>query len=271
VVAVKIQEITGRSGLSEEITGRWLRKYADRDQVVIATKVWPCLSRKNIQQACEASLRRPGVEVIDLYQLHRPDPDTPIEETLATLDLLVRQGKVRYVGASSIYAWEFMRSLGVAAPHGWERFISVQNQHNLLYREEEREMVPLCVSEGIGMMPWSPLARGILARALRTGATRTTVGNARLDRRHKPGRVSSMHRSHRDSAAEAQSQNAGDLVEAALLILLEETRLDQITISDLLQEGRCSATDLLPVLQHKARGDQGHYRQGLQAFCPIAA
>ena len=160
-------------GRSEEITGKWLKKYANRDEIVIATKVRfgpgdrpnrSGLSRKEIQQACEASLKRLGVEVIDLYQIHRLDPHTPIEETLAALDQLVTQGKVRYVGACSMYAWQFMHALGLAERNGWARFAAMQNLYNLLYREEEREMVPLCAAEGVGMIPWSPLARGLLAR-----------------------------------------------------------------------------------------------------------
>lgn len=155
---------TYSNGRSEAITGRWLKKYANRDEIVIATKIWPSLSRKNIQQACEASLRRLGVEVIDLYQIHRTDPHTPMEETLAALDQLVTQGKVRYIGASSMYAWELMRALGLSDRYGWARFVSMQNHYNLLYREEERDMVPLCEAEGVGLLPWSPLARGLLAR-----------------------------------------------------------------------------------------------------------
>ncbi len=160
-------------GRSEEIVGKWLKKYANRDEVVIATKVYfgafdrpnqSGLSRKHIQQACEASLRRLSIEIIDLYQIHRFDPYTPIEETLMALDQLVQQGKVRYIGASSAYVWEFMRALGISDRYGWARFVSMQNQYNLLYREEEREMMPLCETDGIGMIPWSPLARGLLAR-----------------------------------------------------------------------------------------------------------
>ena len=161
-------------GVSEEVTGRMLRQMASREEIVLATKVFfPMgdgpnmggLSRKHVIQACEASLRRLGVETIDLYQIHRFDPETPIEETLAALDHLVRQGKVRYLGASSGYAWEMARALYKADLHGWTRFVSMQNHYNLLYREEEREMIPLCASEGLGTMPWSPLARGLLARA----------------------------------------------------------------------------------------------------------
>lgn len=160
-------------GVSEEITGRALRSMAKLDEIVIATKVfWPMndrpnmrgLSRKHIVQACEASLRRLGVETIDLYQIHRIDPATPIEETLGALEQLVHQGKVRYIGASSAFAWEIMRALGTSERRGWARFVSMQNHYNLLYREEEREMIPMCRDEGLGVIPWSPLARGLLTR-----------------------------------------------------------------------------------------------------------
>jgi aryl-alcohol dehydrogenase-like predicted oxidoreductase len=159
-------------GESEEVTGRMLRGYSRRDELVIATKVFfPMndrpnmggLSRKHIQQACEDSLRRLGVETIDLYQIHRLDPDTPVDETLRALDDLVRQGKVRAIGASSMYAWELMRSLAVSDRSGLARFATMQNHYNLVYREEEREMMPLCELEGVGVIPWSPLARGMLA------------------------------------------------------------------------------------------------------------
>ncbi len=159
-------------GESEVVTGRMLREYAVRDEVVIATKVFfphndrpnmGGLSRKHIQQACEASLRRLGVEAIDLYQIHRLDPHTPIEETLRALDDLVRQGKVRAIGASSMYAWELGRALAISDRDGLARFATMQNHYNLVYREEEREMMPLCEFEGIAVMPWSPLARGLLA------------------------------------------------------------------------------------------------------------
>ena len=121
------------------------------------------LSRKAVQQACEASLRRLGVDTIDLYQIHRLDNATPIEETLSALDDLVRQGKVRYIGASSMYAWEFLHALRASESNGWARFVTMQNHYNLVYREEEREMMPLCLSEGVSAIPWSPLARGMLA------------------------------------------------------------------------------------------------------------
>ncbi len=174
-------------GASEEVTGRLLREYANRDEVVIASKVFfPMsegpnmggLSRKHIQQACEASLKRLGVDVIDLYQIHRLDPNTPLEETLAALDQLVTQGKVRYLGASSMYAWEFMRALALSEQRGLARFVTMQNHYNLVYREEEREMMPLCEAEEIGVIPWSPLARGMLA------GTRTTLGDDSTTRSH---------------------------------------------------------------------------------------
>ena len=162
------------NGVSEEITGRALRRYANLNEIVLASKVYfplrdapNCggLSKKNIIQSCEASLRRLNVETIDLYQIHRYDVNTPIEETLQALDMLVQQGKVRYIGASSMFAWQLARMLGSAELHGWTRFVSMQNHYNLLYREEEREVIPLCREEKLAVLPWSPLARGLLARA----------------------------------------------------------------------------------------------------------
>ena len=170
-------------GQSEEVTGRALRSMAKLDEIVIATKVWfpmndrpnmTGLSRKHIVQGCEASLRRLGIETIDLYQIHRFDPVTPIEETLAALDHLVQSGKVRYIGASSGPAWQMMRALGVADLHGWTRFASMQNHYNLLYREEEREMLPLCRDQRLGVIPWSPLARGLLTRPREKSKGETT-------------------------------------------------------------------------------------------------
>jgi aryl-alcohol dehydrogenase-like predicted oxidoreductase len=174
-------------GVSEEVTGRWLREYADLDEVVLATKVFFSmsdrpnaggLSRKHIQQACEASLRRLGVETIDLYQVHRLDPRTPLEETLAALDHLVTQGKVRAIGASSTYAWELMAALAVADRQGGSRFATMQNHYNLVYREEEREMMPLCATEGVASIPWSPLARGLLAGSRRQLGDDSTTRSA---------------------------------------------------------------------------------------------
>ncbi len=161
------------AGSSEEITGRALKDFAKRDKIVLATKVFfgneqgpnlSGLSRKAIFQAIDASLKRLGMDYVDLYQIHRFDPHTPIEETLEALHDVVKSGKVRYIGASSMYAWQFAKMLATSDRHGWTRFVSMQNHLNLLYREEEREMLPLCNEEGIGVIPWSPLARGRLTR-----------------------------------------------------------------------------------------------------------
>jgi len=159
-------------GVSEEITGKALKQFTKRADVVIATKVHgPMgggpnergLSRKHILGAIDDSLRRLQTDYIDLYQIHRWDPATPIAETLEALNDLVRAGKVRYIGASSMYAWQFAGALHLSASRGWARFDSMQNHYNLVYREEEREMIPLCVDQGVGVIPWSPLARGFLA------------------------------------------------------------------------------------------------------------
>ena len=159
-------------GVSEEVTGRALGELASREQVVVATKVFfPMgegpndygLSRKHIFDAIEASLRRLGTDYVDLYQIHRWDPETPIEETMEALHDVVRSGKARYIGASSMFAWQLSKALHAADRGGWDRFVSMQNHYNLIYREEEREMLPLCHEEGLGVLPWSPLARGFLA------------------------------------------------------------------------------------------------------------
>ncbi|MER7127377.1 aldo/keto reductase [Streptosporangium saharense] len=169
-------------GGSEEIVGRALRDFARRDEVVIATKVFgPMrpgpnaggLSRKAIMTEIDNSLRRLGVDHVDLYQIHRWDPHTPIEETLEALHDLVRAGKTRYIGASSMYAWQFAKALHTAELHGWTRFVSMQDHYNLLNREEEREMIPLCADQGVGVLPWSPLARGRLTRDWGTRTART--------------------------------------------------------------------------------------------------
>ena len=169
-------------GTSEEITGRLLREMTRRDDIVVATKVFfPTgkpgpnamgLSRKAIFQGIDASLRRLGMDYVDLYQIHRWDDRVPIEETLEALHDVVKAGKARYIGASSMYAWQFATALQVSARHGWTRFVTMQNHVNLLYREEEREMLPLCRAEGIGVIPWSPLARGRLTRDWRETSTR---------------------------------------------------------------------------------------------------
>jgi aryl-alcohol dehydrogenase-like predicted oxidoreductase len=162
------------NGRSEEVLGRALRDFAKRDEVVIASKVYfPMrpdvngggLSRKAIMTEIDHSLRRLGMDYVDLYQIHRWDYETPIEETLEALHDVVKSGKARYIGASSMFAWQFCKALYLADLHSWTRFVSMQPHYNLLNREEEREMLPLCLAEGIGVLPWSPLARGRLARA----------------------------------------------------------------------------------------------------------
>ena len=171
------------AGQSEEITGHYLREMASREEVVVASKVHGAmgpsqnqrgLSRKHIIHGCENSLRRLGMDYIDLYQIHRWDPNTPVEETLDALDSLVRSGKVRYLGASSMAAWQLSKALYTAREHGWHRFDSMQNHYNLIYREDEREMIPLCIDQGVALIPWSPLARGFLTgtRSRDGGSTR---------------------------------------------------------------------------------------------------
>src|ERR1700710_1556159 len=162
------------AGASEEVVGRALRDYAKRDEIVLATKVFNAmgpapndkgLSRKHIMSAIDASLKRLGTDYVDLYQIHRFDYDTPVEETMEALHDVVKAGKARYIGASSMFAWQFSRMNHAADLNGWTRFVSMQDHYNLLSREEEREMHPLCIEDGIGVIPWSPLARGRLARA----------------------------------------------------------------------------------------------------------
>ena len=169
-------------GTSEEIVGRALAEFTRRDEVVLATKVFYAsrrgpnsggLSRKAIMHEIDASLRRLGTEYVDLYQIHRWDSTTPIEETMEALHDVVKAGKARYIGASSMYAWQFAKAQHVAERNGFTRFISMQNHLNLLYREEEREMLPLCADQGVGVIPWSPLARGRLTRPLDVVTDRT--------------------------------------------------------------------------------------------------
>ncbi len=172
-------------GVSEEVVGRALGELTRRDQVVIASKVFfPVgegpndrgLSRKHILDSIDASLKRLGTDYVDLYQIHRWDPETPIVETLEALNDVVRAGKARYVGASSMFAWQLAKSLYTADVRGWTRFISMQNHYNLAYREEEREMLPLCWEEGLGVIPWSPLARGLLTGTRHRGSTGAPAG-----------------------------------------------------------------------------------------------
>ncbi len=170
------------AGSSEEIVGRALRDFAPRDEIVIATKVHgrmrpgpngSGLSRKAIMADIDHSLRRLGVDYVDLYQIHRWDPGTPVEETLEALHDVVKAGKARYIGASSMHAWQFVKALYTSDGQGWTRFATMQNHYNLLYREEEREMLPLCADQGIGVLPWSPLARGRLTRDWEATTTRS--------------------------------------------------------------------------------------------------
>ncbi|HTB22334.1 MAG TPA: aldo/keto reductase [bacterium] len=179
-------------GSSEEITGKALKDFAKRDEVVLATKVHGAmgpgpnqhgLSRKAIFQEIDASLRRLGTDYVDLYQIHRFDPETPMEETLEAIHDVVKAGKARYLGASSMHAWQFAQMLALSERRGWTRFVSMQNHYNLIYREEEREMMGLCRAEGIGVVPWSPVARGLLTRPWgedQTSRARTDAFAAKL-------------------------------------------------------------------------------------------
>ncbi|MFF6979752.1 aldo/keto reductase [Streptomyces sp. NPDC008343] len=173
-------------GTSEKIVGKALRDFARRDEIVLATKVHgrmrpgangAGLSRKAIMSEIDHSLARLGTEYVDLYQIHRFDPHTPVEETMEALHDLVKAGKVRYIGASSMYAWQFSKMQYTAERHGWTKFVSMQNYYNLLYREEEREMLPLCADQGVGVLPWSPLARGRLTRDWGTVTDRSASDN----------------------------------------------------------------------------------------------
>ncbi|MGP0030062.1 MAG: aldo/keto reductase [Acidimicrobiales bacterium] len=176
---------TYSGGASEVATGRLVPKFLTRDESVIATKVFmpvtpgengAGLSRKHILSAIDASLGRLGLDYVDLYQIHRWDPRTPIEETMGALHEVVQAGKARYLGASSMFSWQFAKAQYTAEKHGWTPFVSMQNHYNLIYREEEREMIPLCLDQGVGVIPWSPLARGVLA------GTRTRAGDRRTTR-----------------------------------------------------------------------------------------
>ena len=171
-------------GSSEEILGRVLWSWVKRDEIVLATKVfgdedpnWRGLSRRIIMRQIDNSLKRLQTDYVDLYQIHRWDPITPIEETMEALNDVVRVGKARYIGASSMYAWQFAKAQQVAKENGWARFTSMQNQVNLIYREEEREMIPLCLDQGVGLIPWSPIARGKLARPVGISTARAETDN----------------------------------------------------------------------------------------------
>lgn len=178
---------TYSGGTSEEFVGRALRDFASRDEIILATKVYfpvkeslngKGLSRKAIMQEIDNSLKRLGMDYIDLYQIHRWDYDTPIEETMEALNDVVKTGKARYIGASSMYAWQFAKAQYIAERNGWTKFSTMQDLYNLIYREEEREMVPLCTDQKVGMIPWSPLAKGRLTREPGTQTTRSDHDNA---------------------------------------------------------------------------------------------
>ena len=175
---------TYSAGASEVATGRLVPKFLTRDEAVIATKVFmpmtpgengSGLSRKHVLSAIDASLSRLDMDYVDLYQIHRWDPRTPIEETMGALHEVVRSGKARYIGASSMFSWQFAKAQYVAEKNGWTKFVSMQNHYNLIYREEEREMIPLCLDQGVGVIPWSPLARGVLAGNRSRGGDRHTT------------------------------------------------------------------------------------------------
>ncbi|MBC7841399.1 MAG: aldo/keto reductase [Gemmatimonadaceae bacterium] len=264
-------------GVSEEVTGRALRRYGNLDELVIATKVhFPLgtgpnmkgLGRKHIVQGCEASLRRLGVETIDLYQIHRLDRSVPMEEMLEALDHLVRSGKVRYLGASTMFGWEFAKALYTSNAHGWARFVSMQNHYNLLYREEEREMMPLCISEGVGVIPWSPLARGLLA-----GRPRAQAGGATARASFDASSVDYLYDHATDDAVIAAVRGVADqrglpMARIALAWLLQKpgvtapivgaTKLSQLddaiaAIDVKLTAEECAAMEA-PYLAHEVRG-----------------
>ena len=213
-------------GSSEEILGRAIKDFTRRDEVVIATKVYGRmragpngggLSRKAIMREIDDSLRRLGTDYVDLYQIHRWDYGTPIEETLEALHDIVKAGKVRYIGASSMHAWQFARALGVSERHGWTRFVSMQNLVNLLYREEEREMLPLCAAEGIGVIPWSPQARGRLTRDWDYTSIRTETDDAH---RRLFGKSAEADRKVVDRVAEVAAARGIPRAQVALAWLL---------------------------------------------------
>jgi len=214
-------------GASEVATGRLLPKYISREEVVVATKINGAmtpgpngrgLSRKHILSGIDASLGRLGMDYIDLYQIHRWDPHTPIEETMEALHDVVRAGKARYIGASSMYAWQFAKAQRVAERHGWTPFVSMQNHYNLVYREEEREMIPQCIDQGVGVIPWSPLARGLL-----TG-TRTRSGEKKTIRAETDGFGDSLYGPQDfdvvDRAAEVAAERGVPPAQVALAWLL---------------------------------------------------
>ncbi|MBE6123043.1 MAG: aldo/keto reductase [Erysipelotrichaceae bacterium] len=196
---------TYSGGTSEEFTGRALRDFTKRDEIVLATKVYfpvekqgpnlQGLSRKHIMSAIDASLTRLGTDYVDLYQIHRWDKETPIEETMEALNDIVRSGKARYIGASSMYAWQFAKAQQIAKEHGWAQFVTMQDLYNLIYREEEREMIPLCADQGVSQIPWSPQAKGRLAR--KPGTVTQRYENEAVGKRFFPEDESNLEIIHR--------------------------------------------------------------------------
>ena len=218
-------------GASEEVVGRALKELARRDDIVLATKVWgrmrpgpngAGLSRKAIFMEMDASLKRLGTDYVDLYQVHRWDDSTPIEETMEALHDLVKAGKTRYIGASTMYAWQFARALAAAEKNHWTRFVSMQNFVNLMYREEEREMLPLCKAEGVGVIPWSPLARGRLARpwASATNRSEKDVFGKKLY-----GATTDSDRAVVDKVAEVAGRRGVPMAQVALAWVLQKSEV----------------------------------------------
>ena len=221
-------------GMSEEILGRALKDFAKRDEIVIATKVFGKmndkpngggLSRKAILSEIDNSLKRLGTDYVDLYQIHRWDYETPIEETMEALNDVVRAGKARYIGASAMFAWQFQKALHVAEKHGWTRFVSMQNHYNLMYREEEREMMPLCREEGIGSIPYSPLASGRLTRDWSSEKTMRSE-------------TDSIAKGKYDSTADADQKVVERVAELALKLDVSRT---QVALAWLLQKAPVTA------------------------------
>ena len=218
-------------GASEEVVGKALKELTKRDEIVLATKVWgrmrpgpngAGLSRKAIFMEMDASLRRLGTDYVDLYQIHRWDDATPIEETMEALHDLVKAGKTRYIGASTMYAWQFAKALYVAEKNHWTRFVSMQNFVNLIYREEEREMLPLCKAEGIGVIPWSPLARGRLARPWDSTTNRSEKD---VFGRKIYGSTSDADRAIVDKVATLATQRGVSMAQVALAWVLQKSEV----------------------------------------------
>jgi aryl-alcohol dehydrogenase-like predicted oxidoreductase len=218
-------------GASEEVVGKALKELTKRDEIVLATKVWgrmrpgangAGLSRKAIFMEMDASLRRLGTDYVDLYQIHRWDDSTPIEETMEALHDLVKAGKTRYIGASTMYAWQFAKALYVAEKNHWTRFVSMQNFVNLIYREEEREMLPLCKAEGIGVIPWSPLARGRLARPWESTTNRSEQD---VFGRKIYSNTSAADRAIVDKVAAIASQRGVSMAQVALAWVLQKSEV----------------------------------------------